>query len=310
MKQKRLTALLLSLLLVLFAPVSLAARVPEPDVYSPRTAVSDEAVVLSSDTVNDVLTLNGRTNVSFYVTTKHFLGGAQAQAYCDRLFEEYVLGIDDVLLLLVIGEERYAVTMGDNVKRAISNEQMNNLLSSKLRQPFIEERDYDAAVGDFLLAAAAQVAKAQGTSLSVAGLFGNAGSIETARAQEQYDFDYWAGNWWNGFFGNGAEKVDEYFEDEYYDDGYYYDDYEYEYEYTDSGFSFGKLIILGIVLLFIISNRRKQGKKGMGVAGWYVASKAMDELNKMGNTKRVVRRTPSQRPGNFSRPRPPQRRKR
>lgn len=289
-------------LLLCFLVLTTGAAPANGDVFTTESSmvymyndVVDDAGVLSEQTIADVSTLNERADIRFTVATRHFLGGREAQSYCDELFNAWNLGSYDVLLLLVIGEERYAVTLGSDVTGYyLSSEQVNSLLSSKLRQPFLQDRDYDGAVGSFLLAAASQVARANGSTLYTGGLFGTAsGSGSNTAVVQQDDFSNWRGNWWDGFFaGNGAEYADSYSGyDPEFDYGYSYED-----DYEES-FGFGKLIFLAIVLWIIIKNRQRNGKRGLGLFGWIVASKGMKEFSR---TMNGVHRRP--RP-----PRPPRR---
>lgn len=206
--------------------------------------VNDDAAVLADSTVKDVETLNSRCTVQFTVVTRHFLGGADTQEYADRLFAEANLGAADALLLLVIGEERYAVTLGSYADQLITAEQLSSLLSSKLRAPFIQERDYDAAVGSFLLAAASQFARSEGVTLNTSGLFGNDASTRTGDTGTKQ-----SGSSWNdllrGFFSEDT------------DDAYTYEQKESS---GGSGFSVRRIIIIAVVLILISRSRRKAAK--------------------------------------------------
>ncbi len=243
---KRIIALMIMLIIALSLTSASAVVYPEK-----RGAVNDDAAVLSESTARDVELLNERSKVHFTVVTRHFLGGAEAQSYCSDLFAAWNLSDQDVLLLLVIGEEKYAAAMGGEVaNKLISGEQLNSLFSSKLRQPFIQERDYDKAVGEFLLAAGAQAARAQGTSLNTAGLFGTSEVSGTSQQSSSsgnswYNFGSWTGNLWNGFFS--SEDLND------------PDTTSYSFDYDhDSGFSPGKLILIVAVLFIILRNRRRR----------------------------------------------------
>ena len=126
---KRVSALLTALLLVFCLAAAQAVTYPEM-----RGAVNDDAAVLSDATASDIESLNSRSEVRFTVVTRHFLGGMDAQEYCDGLFKAWNLGSDNALLLLVIGEERYAVTLGSTAAKYISNEQLNSIFSASTAQ--------------------------------------------------------------------------------------------------------------------------------------------------------------------------------
>ena len=137
---KRWIAGLLALMLLL-PSAALAVSYP-----AQRGAVNDDAGVLSEQTAADIGQLNTAArsaDISFVVATRHFLGGADAQAYCDGLFEAWKLDRKTVLVLLVIGEERYAVAVGQGVRDMIGQEQINSLLAAKLRAPYLNDRNYD-----------------------------------------------------------------------------------------------------------------------------------------------------------------------
>lgn len=261
--QKRLLCFLLALLCLCVSPA--LARVTYPE---QRGFVNDDAAVLSVQTAQDIDELNERMDgAEFVVVTRHFLGGADAQEYCKGLFDYWFLDEDDVLLLLVIGEERYAVAVGDKVQSCISDEQLSSLLSSQLRASFINERDYNGAVGDFLLAVSAQLARSMGENLNTGGLFGTEATVENEI------FNNWSGNWWEGFFGESHEEDDRELLIEYADDPYYYEAYE-----DDASIS--RLAIIAIVLVFIVSRRQRKGKRGLGFIGWLLAFSGFKEARK------------------------------
>lgn len=243
---KRISACFLALMLVLCLTAAQAISYPEM-----RGAVNDDAAVLSDDTARDIDILNSRSDVRFTVVTRHFLGGADAQTYADGLFSAWNLGDQDMLLLLVIGEERYAASLGNVAGKFISAEQLNSLFSSKLREPFIQRRDYDGAVGAFLLAAATQAARAQGDTLNTAGLFGTASSAASSDTSGGWSsFSSWTGNLWSGFFSDdelndlsGQNSIE---------------DYEYD---SGSGFSVSRLILILAVLFIILRGRRRAPRR-------------------------------------------------
>lgn len=260
---KRLVCLLLALWCLCLSPAFARVTYPEQRGY-----VNDDAAVLSLQTAKDIEALNDRMDgAEFVVVTRHFLGGADAQEYCKGLFDYWCLDEDDVLLLLVIGEERYAAVMGGMVASYISDEQLSSLLSSQLRASFISERDYDGAVGNFLLAVSAQIARGQGDSLDTGGLFGT-----EATAQNEV-FDNWSGNWWEGFFAEVAGEDDWGRTPEYAVD-------PYEYEAYEEDASLSRLAIIAIVLVFIVSRRRKKGKGGLGLFGWLLAFSGAKEARR------------------------------
>lgn len=270
---KRFTALLLALLLVFSLAFAQAVTYPEN-----RGSVNDDAAVLSDATAQDIDLLNGRSEVGFTVVTRHFLGGMDAQEYCDGLFKAWNLGSDQVLLLLVIGEERYAATLGSTASKYISAEQLNSIFSSKLRQPFIQQRDYDGAVGAFLLETASQAARATGKTFNASGLFGTAQSAPSSSGSSSSgwtSFSNWTGDLWTSFFSD--DELNDLSGQN------YSQDYEYE---NDSGFSVSRLILILAVLFIIMRSRRRQGKNGLGILGWGTAGMAAREAMKFTHHRR------------------------
>lgn len=245
---RRVLCFALILLLLLLTSVSYAVTYPVQ-----RGDVNDDADVLSDITVKDIETLNSRfLDTHFIVVTRHFLGGADAQDYCDNLYKAWNLEGNDLLLLLVIGEERYAVTAGIEVTSSLASDGINNLLSSKLRKPFIQDRDYDEAVGAFILGTANQVARNNGTILTTAGLFGTETQTQSSSSSTGSNLftTTLTGNWWNSFFSNGQVEEYEYTQPTSYT--------LYESDGGSSGFSFGKMIIIALVVLFFIRSRAKR----------------------------------------------------
>ena len=86
--------------------------------------VTDLAGVLSTDTAAGLETLAQRMEAAgcgrLYVVTRHFLGGKDARAYADRLFAAWGLQDKDGLLLLAVGEETYALSLGSAAQAANS----------------------------------------------------------------------------------------------------------------------------------------------------------------------------------------------
>lgn len=221
-----------------------------------RGYVNDDAAVFSAQTTDDINELNDRMDAAeFVVVTRHFLGGYDAQEYCKGLFDYWWLDDDDVLLLLVIGEDRYAVMMGGDVEAYISDEQLSSLLSAHLRAPFITERDYDSAAGNFLLALGQHISRASGEGADLGGLFG------TEATAPNKIFDSWSGNWWEGFFAENDYEDGE--EESYLPAGDYVTYEAYDMDYSS-------LLVLAVILFAVIRSRRKKHKGGLGWFGWLI----------------------------------------
>lgn len=153
-------------------------------------AVTDLAGVLSADTIDGLEALAQRTEDAgcgrLYVVTRHFLGGKDARAYADRLFSAWGLGEKDGLLLLAVGEETYALSLGDAARDALPQESQTALLAQKLRADYLA-RDYDAAVAAFALGYAGQLARAMGTRVDTAGVLGQ----ESQPQQQTWSIPDW-----------------------------------------------------------------------------------------------------------------------
>lgn len=263
---KRRVLLSFAMLMLLCICSALAAGYPQQ-----RGDVNDDAAVLSLDTANDIAEFNKRLkDADFVVVTRHFLGGAEVQSYCDGLFDAWNLQEDQALLLLVIGEERYAVHMGAKVESMLSKEQMNSLLSSRFRSLYITERNYDGAVGTFLQSAGERIAQSSGHEFTAAGLFGT----EAVREDSKSAFENWKGAWWEGFFGESGSEYQPDNREESSD----VDDIRDE---EDSGFSVGKLIFIVIVLSSVVKKRRRAGKSGLGLIGWVFTVIGAKEIGKL-----------------------------
>lgn len=234
----RLGALILALALCL----SLALPVRAETEYPPfQGIVADMAGVLSDRTIEDLKALSGRleeeTGGHLYVLTRHFLGGAQASQYAQRVFEVWGLNDQDALLLLVVGEDTYALALGAWAKQALPQETQTSLLANHLRTAYLA-RQYDAAVADFALNAARSLAKAAGETLNVAGLFGQAAAPATPQPQSIHEI-------WQGMFAQ-----DDYTEDPW--------NWEYEWEYEDTHINWRGILIWALVIYFLFFRRRRR----------------------------------------------------
>lgn len=136
--------------------------------------VRDSAGVLSLATQEDARALiqqvEDRTGVQLLVETRHFLGGSDAQSYAQRLLSEAKAPDDSLLLLMVIGEESYALAAGADADRLLNREARDSLLSTSFRSPYLA-RDYDRALATLLTRAGDQLAAAAGVPLQRDDLF-------------------------------------------------------------------------------------------------------------------------------------------
>ncbi len=240
MRMDRVFALLTALVLCLGALPWAQADTEYPPFQG---IVADMAGVLSEETAADLKTLSDRledvTGGQIYVLTRHFLGGANAQEYARKVFEVWGLGDQDALLLMVIGEENYALHVGSLVNSWLSAEVRNNLLANSFRTSFITDRNYDKAAADFSVALGQALAKATGGTLDVSGLFGRAALSSTPQPQSWNEI-------WQGMFA----------QDDYQDDSL---NWVSEWEKEESHINWRGLLIWGLVIYFLFFRRKNRG---------------------------------------------------
>lgn len=132
-------------------------------------SVRDSAAVLSDSTVEQFRALSDelerKTGYRLAVDVRHFLGGAEPGAYARQLLEQAQSPAKTILLLAVIGEERYAVQAGSDAAKVLGSDAISSLLSMHFRGPF-QAREYDGAVLAFATEAARQLSLHAGISLN------------------------------------------------------------------------------------------------------------------------------------------------
>lgn len=151
----------------------------EPRYPSQSGVATDNAAVLSVKLLEDLRTLDKRLDRAdvpqLYIVTVDFLDGADVQSYADALFERWELDEDELLLLIAVGEESYAIAAGKNVDRLVSPTTQEKLLTTAFQEPFLSQQ-YDAAVGQFVPALVSELNKACGTSVKTEDLFRSSSS--------------------------------------------------------------------------------------------------------------------------------------
>ena len=184
---KRFLSLLVAML-VLFAclPACAAPRYPER-----QGGTTDAAAVLSQSTLRDLATyaqrLKDETDIDLFVVTVDFLDGETLSSYGEGLFTQWKLDDDSLLLLLAVGEDKFATFSGRDVTRRLSRQVQDKLLSTSLEGPFLRQA-YDEAIASFIPALTQEINKAFDADVSVGGLFGQAGS-------ESLSVEEWADEW-------------------------------------------------------------------------------------------------------------------
>lgn len=207
--------------------------------------VSDWAGVIGGQTAQDLEALSDRLcdqiGGRLYIAARHFLGGADAKAYAAGVFSAWELGEEDGLLLLVIGEESYALHLGERARALLPADGQLTLLAGQLRTPFLA-RDYDGALTAFAPAYATALAKAEGVSVSLSGLFGQAEQAVQSTASPVAD------SLWQSMFGQDIS------------DGENWPQEQQEEEKRLNGRS---LLIWALVIYFLFFRKKGKAKKRM-----------------------------------------------
>ncbi len=241
-------ALILAMALC-FSVVSLANAETE---YPPRPdgTVSDLAGVLGEKTIEDLETLNDRlldaAEGRVFVLTRHFLGGADAQQYADQVFKVWALEKDDALLLMVIGEEDFALSLGTGSKNALSTESRNTLLGA-FRNAY-KARQYDEALSTLTVSLGQAMAKAKGNTLNAAGLFGTA-SIQSTPQPKTVD-DTWYGMFARDDY-DARESSDEVF----------WEDWQNTWRSEETRTNWRSVIIWALVIYFLFFRRKRRNRR-------------------------------------------------
>lgn len=224
----------LALLLSLCLPAAAAPRYP-----AMNGMYTDAAGVLSSATLSDLRELQKKLDqedaLRLHIVTVDFLDGQDADAYVRELFTRWDLGNEDVLLLLAVGEDRYALHSGRDVQRRLPAAVTGKLLSAHLKTPFLAQ-EYDTAVQRFCLSLTTEVNKAYDADISCAGLFG--------QEEEGTLFDDWAGRLYSGV--TQAVRGD--------------NDSILTSEDRETGFSLIKVILIVGLLMLVFGRRRQKGR--------------------------------------------------
>ena len=241
-------ALILALALC-FAAVSLANAEME---YPPRPAgtVSDLAGVLGEKTLEDLEALNERLESAaggrVFVLSRHFLGGADAQQYADQVFQVWGLSDCDALLLMVIGEEDFALALGGVIKNAMPAETRNTLLGA-FRSAY-KARQYDEALANLTVSLGQTIAKALGNTLDASGLFGTSAIQSTPQPQTVDDS-------WYGMFArddyDARESSDEVF----------WEDWQNTWRSEEARTNWRSVIIWALVIYFLFFRRKRRSRR-------------------------------------------------
>lgn len=226
-------SLLIAVACLLACLCSCAAAEPRYPNRSGET--TDAAGVLSPATLADLRTLDDRLDdadaLRLTLVTVDFLDAADVNDYAAALFERWDLDDDDMLLLLAVGEDKYAIHSGADVDRLISPAIQNKLLAACLEEPFLLQ-EYDAAIAAFVPALVREVSKAYGESVSTDGLFGSASASVFAD--------------WASKLQDSAQTLEA------------AADSFFTQEDESTGFSFAKVILTIVLLMIVFGSRKKK----------------------------------------------------
>jgi len=215
--------------------------------------VTDAAGVLSRSTLSDLNTLDDRLDdadaLRLRIATVDFLDAADAQDYAASLFARWRLDDEDILLVLAVGEDQYALHAGKDAEKRISARQQAKLLAANLETPFLQQ-EYDAAIAAYAPVLADEIAKTCDADVNRSGLFG---------AAKVNVFDNWAEKLES--HAQSIETAAEAFLSR---------------ENRENGVSLMKVILTVVLLMIIFGNRRS--KKGGIPFGKILAGFALFKL--------------------------------
>ena len=243
MMKRFLSLLVAMLVLCACLPACAAPRYPER-----QGGTTDAAAVLSQSTLRDLATyaqrLKDETDIELFVVTVDFLDGETLSSYGEGLFTQWKLDDDSLLLLLAVGEDKFATFSGRDVTRHLSRQVQDKLLSTSLEGPFLRQA-YDEAIASFIPALTQEINKAFDADVSVGGLFGQAGS-------ESLSVEEWADEWarrWNA--AHDEEPTPDSVGD------------RVTREDKSTGFSLGKVLLTVFLLMVIFGNfSDRRGRHG------------------------------------------------
>ena len=227
------------------------ARIAGIASYLPEDIIDNEMLSMMVDTTDEWITtrvgikerriLKKEGAGSFYVAARHFLGGKEPAEYAQMLFDSWALTENDALLLMVIGEERYALVLGKELQKNFPDESRTLLLSA-FRTAFLS-RDYDRAVGDLALNLAPIMAS--GKNLSLSGLFGREIQL-TPAPQTREQIQKTVTGLWREMFGEIQSEQEEWKEQQ-------------KQEEVQSNWK--TILIWGLVIYFLFFRKKKRKKK-------------------------------------------------
>lgn len=224
--------------------------------------VEDLAEVLHPELVKQISTLNiqlkEELDIQVKVITRHFLGGKNVQAYANQTLES--LNDDGlVLLVIVIGEERYAAAIGSKAIELLSSDKAEALLNEYFREPYLKERAYDRALASFLLETGNFLQARTGKRLLPNNLlqeFAGRTAVSQPPASAAPDDGT---SWLDSIFEDVQRSVE---------NAVQYDNNAREAaEGQGKGISLFQIALIGFIL-FKIFGKKRNGRNGCGPLGW------------------------------------------
>ncbi|MBR6802144.1 MAG: TPM domain-containing protein [Eubacteriaceae bacterium] len=155
---KRLTAALISLLMIFSLGSAFAAMIPE--IENDKNCVVDMADVISQETEDYLSALNMyleyETGASIVIATVDFTGSRTLSEYAYEAFNKWGVGDADkdngLLLLMSVGDEDYWAVQGKGIEKDLTSAELDQMLYDYLDNDFAKE-DYDSGAKNFYLAA-------------------------------------------------------------------------------------------------------------------------------------------------------------
>lgn len=226
--------------------------------------IRDGAALLTEQTQSDAEQLSRmiaeQTDLNLLLDIRHFLGGAEAGAYARKLLNELTDPDNSMLLLVVVGEESYALAAGSKADKLLGKDIRDTLLSKHFRAPFLN-RQYDQAVGGFMLSVAQELSKTTGERLDPQGLFGYAGAQSTQTSKENKGvniFDYILGESVTPAKDASASAAKS--------------------QREERELSLGGIILIGLILWSIFGKKGRRQGCGCGPLGWILSVFGISKL--------------------------------
>lgn len=208
-----------------------------------KGVVTDAAAVLSKATLDDmtevIRELSDEDTVDLCLATVDFLDGASLASYGDELREAWKMDKDDLLLLMAVGEDKFAFFPGKDVHKHLSASVLDKLLSANFAAPFLRQ-EYDSAIAALMPALVKEINKSYDKDISLDGLFG----VQESRPMP---------DWFTREILTIREEEPDL-------------RHRVTQEDEDTGLSLGK-VILTVVLLMIIFGNHDKRRRGCGCSG-------------------------------------------